>query len=215
MSSTVVRGIDASASKQQASLDAALADVEQSPADFVLSLCQSNGFYANIQPTASCDKFHPPTDEEIELYDLEVMTALKEEKIEVLRRMHEGGRCLQCCNRFGESLLHMACRRGFVEVVKFMIHEANVSLYVNDDFGRTPMHDACWAPKPNFPLMKLLIENAPEQIFLSDVRGHTPLSYTRRSDWQEWKKWLLEHKDLLRTAKYCTSDQLPLPVSTL
>jgi ankyrin repeat protein len=94
----------------------------------------------------------------------------------------------------------MACRRGFLDVVKFMITEANVSLYVKDDYGRTPMHDACWAPTPNFPLMKLLIEKAPEQLFLSDVRGHTPLSYTRKGDWFEWKMWIVEHEELLRKA---------------
>jgi hypothetical protein len=179
-------------------LDVALADEEKSPADFVISLCQCKGVDAKIQPTLSCDKFQPPTEEQIELYDLEVMTAVREQKIEVLRTMHKAGRSLQCCNRFGESLLHMACRRGFVDVVKFMVEEANVSLYVRDDYGRTPMHDACWSPSPNFPLMKLLVENAPEQLFLSDVRGHTPLSYTRKSDWSQWKNWLVQQESVLR-----------------
>lgn len=182
-------------------VEVALVDQEKSPTDFVISLCQSKGFDAKIQPTSSCDTFQPPTEEQIEHYDIEVMTAVREQKIEVLRTMHKAGRCLQCCNRFGESLLHMACRRGFVDVVKFMIDEANVSLYVKDDYGRTPMHDACWSPLPNFPLMKLLIENAPEQLFLSDVRGHTPLSYTRKNDWVQWKKWLVDHESLLRKAE--------------
>lgn len=192
-----------STSGKQDSLEDAIANCDQNPSDFALLLCQSSGLDAKIQPTASCDRFNPPTDEEIDNYDLEIMAAVREEKMDVLRTMHESGRCLQCCNRFGESLLHMACRRGFLEVVKFMIEEANVSLYVKDDYGRTPMHDACWAPVPNFPLMKLLIENAPEQIFLSDVRGHTPLSYTRRGDWQEWKKWLVEHQELLQKTECC------------
>jgi len=184
-------------------LDMDLVDSEKSPTDFVLALCHSNGFNAKIQPTSSCDTFQPPTEEQIDLYDIEVMTAVREQKIDVLRSMYEGGRCLQCCNRFGESLLHMACRRGYVDVVRFMITEANVSLYVKDDYGRTPMHDACWAPVPNFPLMELLLEHAPEQIFLSDVRGHTPLSYTRKGDWIAWKKWLVEHEALLRNAECC------------
>lgn len=190
-------------SAKEPSLQAALVDKDKSPADFVLSLCQTNGVDAKVQPTISCERFQPPTDEQIELYDIEVMSAVREEKIDVLRSMHEAGRCLQCCNRFGESLLHMACRRGLVNVVKFMIEEAHVSPYCKDDYGRTPMHDACWAPVPNFPLVKLLIEHAPEQIFLSDVRGHTPLSYTRRSDWQAWKEWLVQHRDLLRNAEEC------------
>lgn len=177
-------------------LDVELRNEEKSPTDFAICLCQANGFDVKIQSTASCDAFQTPTQEEIELYDNEVISAVREQQMDVLRAMHNTGRRLQCCNQFGESLLHMACRRGLLNAVEFMIGEANVSLYVKDDYGRTPMHDACWAPAPNFPLMKLLVETAPEQLFLSDIRGHTPLSYARKSDWRAWKAWLLEHEHL-------------------
>jgi ankyrin repeat protein len=177
--------------------DVALDEEEMSPTDFVLYLCKKNGFNVSIQSSASCDTFQPPTDEQIELYNIDVITALRDQNIEVLREMHTSGRSLQCCNRFGESLIHMACRRGFIDVVRFMVEEANVSLCVKDDYGRTPMHDACWAPVPNFELMELLIQHAPEQLFLSDVRRHTPFSYVRKSDWKEWKKFLSERESML------------------
>jgi ankyrin repeat protein len=178
-------------------LDFALDDNEISPLEYVLSLCRSKGFNVCIQSSASCDTFQPPTDEQIELYDMDVITALRGQNIEVLRKMHTSGRSLQCCNRFGESLIHMACRRGFLDVVRFMVQEAHVSLCVRDDYGRTPMHDACWAPVPNFALVELLLQYTPEQIFLADVRGHTPFSYVRKHDWKEWKKFLSERESIL------------------
>lgn len=178
-------------------LDIALDDNEISPLDYVLSLCRSKGFNVGIRSSGSCDTFQPPTDEQIALYDMDVITALRDQNIELLRTMHTSGRSLQCCNRFGESLIHMACRRGFLDVVSFMVEEADVSLSVRDDYGRTPMHDACWAPVPNFALMELLLQKAPEQLFLADVRGHTPFSYVRKHDWKEWKTFLSVHESIL------------------
>jgi ankyrin repeat protein len=182
---------------KSARLDVALDEEEMSPTEFVVYLCKKNGFNAKIHSSASCATFQPPTDEQIELYNIEVITAVRDQNIELLREMHRDGRSLQCCNRFGESLIHMACRRGFIDVVRFLLEEADVSLYIKDDFGRTPMHDACWAPVPNFELMELLIEHAPEQLFLSDVRGHTPFSYVRKNDWKEWRMFLSDRVSML------------------
>ena len=58
--------------------------------------------------------------------------------------MHKKGKTLQCCNRFGESAIHMACRHDLTDVVKFSIEEVGSILRVRDDYGRTPLHDAFW-----------------------------------------------------------------------
>jgi hypothetical protein len=50
-------------------------------------------------------------------------------------------------NRNGESLLHLACRRSTVDVVKFLIDEAQVNVFVTDLCGRTCLHDICWRPR--------------------------------------------------------------------
>jgi len=65
-----------------------------------------------------------------------------------------GGTNLQCANRFGESLIHMACRRSHRDVVSFLVNEAGVSLRVRDDYGRTPFHDACWRPELDLELIQ-------------------------------------------------------------
>ena len=134
--------------------------------------------------------FHEPTQEEIDSYDMSKIAAIRSQNITELRQMHESGKTLQSCNRFGESLIHMACRRGFNEVVEFLIREAGVSINIRDDYGRTPLHDACWTCEPNFALIDALINEEPRLLFICDARGVTPIQYARKEHWNEWKAFL-------------------------
>mmetsp|Transcript_5122 Transcript_5122/g.10329 ORF Transcript_5122/g.10329 Transcript_5122/m.10329 type:complete len:109 (-) Transcript_5122:51-377(-) len=76
------------------------------------------------------------------------------------------------------------------KIVKFFVVEANVSLKVRDDFGRTPLHDACWTQEPNYELVSLIIQKEPDLVFISDKRGHTPLQYVRHQHWSSWSKFI-------------------------
>ena len=91
----------------------------------------------------------------------------------------------------------MACRRGFTDVVRFLIKEAGVSPRVRDDMGRTPMHDACWTcesrPRPN---AKLLMEECPELLVLKDRRGSAPFEYTRVEHAGAWSAFLQEKREM-------------------
>lgn len=143
------------------------------------------------------DFFLEVTDEHFEAYDKNVLDAVHRQDIDKLRSLHREGKNLQCCNRFGESLLHMVCRRGFVEMAMFLVHEAGVSLRVKDDCGRTPLHDACWATLPAYELVELLIAVEPDLLIISDKRGHTPFQYARREHWHHWRKFLYDRWNLI------------------
>mmetsp|Transcript_46824 Transcript_46824/g.47621 ORF Transcript_46824/g.47621 Transcript_46824/m.47621 type:complete len:217 (+) Transcript_46824:337-987(+) len=115
----------------------------------------------------------------------------------------------RCCNKFGESLLHLACRRGKTEMVKFLLEESRTTattrvisarqmLAFHDDYHKTPFHDACCTPTPQFALIDLLLRVAPEQVLQQDIRGHTPFDYVRREDYPQWLKFLWERKALLQ-----------------
>jgi hypothetical protein len=47
---------------------------------------------------------------------------------------------MNCFNRFGESLLHMDCRRGFEDTVEFLLDQPEVDVRICDDNGRTILH---------------------------------------------------------------------------
>jgi len=135
------------------------------------------------------------------------------------------GQHFRCSNRFGESLLHLACRRGRTDMVRFLVEEftddnndsdndndsdnysdydydnseaARQALTIRDDCFKTPLHDACWTPSPNFELVELILKHCPEQVLMEDVRGNTPFDYVRKEDYKLWLGFLWQRRALLR-----------------
>jgi hypothetical protein len=169
-----------------------------SPQEYMMQIVQSQGIDVEIHDSLSVQGFFSEyTDEEVGAYDAEVITAIKTQNIEKLRHFRDIGRPLKCSNKFGESLLHMACRRGFLDVVSFLVHEAKVPVQVRDDYGRTILHDAAWACEPNFELVELILAECPDLLYMSDRRGHTPISYARKSHWSAWNKFLQQNAELV------------------
>ena len=143
------------------------------------------------------------TESNISGYDMLKTAALRTEDIRTFRRMLKRGENLQVCNRFGESILHAACRRGSSKLVKFFIEEAGLSVKVVDDYGRTLMHDACWSTKPNFEIAELLLNACPDLMLIADKRGSLPLQYTRRDQWADWGTFLEKNGKKLVPRELC------------
>jgi hypothetical protein len=178
------------------SLDDVKKDVN--PQEYLMERLKSNGSIVKISSSLAVEGFFSDfTEEEMSTYNHDVLSAIRSQDIDKLREFHQSGRPLKCSNAFGESLLHMACRRGFVDVATFLIKEAGVTVRVRDDFGRTPMHDACWTVEPNFELLELVMTACPDLLFMSDRRGNTPLEYARRQHWGAYNNFLGERHDLL------------------
>lgn len=166
---------------------------EKSPEIHFKEMLSKNGFHVDFRSFDTLDGFfHPPTPEEIDAYKHDVLNAIRNCDIDQLHHFQKNGRPLKCSNRFGESILHLACRKGSLEVVEFLIHKAHVPLQVCDDYGRNPLHDACWTAKTNFALIDLILEGCPDLLFIKDKRGYTPLSYIRREEWKEWNHYLTQ-----------------------
>ncbi len=92
----------------------------------------------------------------------------------------------------------MACRRGCLEVVDFLVYEAQVKLDVRDDFERTPLHHALWTTMPNFGVTDALLKQIPPEMLLNeDVRGHTPFHYARKEHWNDWVFFLQARNNFL------------------
>jgi len=167
----------------------------------IISSCELYlGFSPKFQSSLSMPSsfFLPITQDNIDNYTNSVVKAVCESDISFLKQMTNK---LQCCNRFGESALHLACRRGLVDVVTFMIQEANVSIRCRDDFGRTPLHDACWNIEPAWDIMDILVKKDPILLFLADKRGFTPFQYARKEHWHLWKQFLFDRRECFRIHK--------------
>lgn len=179
-----------------------------SPQTFLLDSLDRQGVDVKVMRfDAVSDLFEEPNQKEIDAYGFEALDAVRSRNIEKLKQFHKDGIPLKCSNRFGESILHLACRKGFHDVVDFLVNEANVPVWVKDDFGRTPLSDACWTIEPNFDLMDVLISKAPDLLLVSDARGHTPLAYVRREHWEKWNEYLRTKENSLKPKKLGVSSK--------
>ena len=110
--------------------------------------------------------------------------------------------------------MHMACRRGDSVLVKHLV-ALGASMQVSDDFGRTPLHDACWTPEPCFDVVIYLLQHDIRLLRLLDRRGSSPLAYVRNEHHPVWCAFFDSQKDnFWRLARSCLdrphSVRLPL-----
>jgi Ankyrin repeats (3 copies) len=138
------------------------------------------------------------TSERLSAYRLQVSQAIRADALWILKELHSQGMPLDGCNAHGESMIHLACRLGRLEIVKFLVHDANVSIRVCDDAGRTPLHDACWTNKPNFDLMHFVLDKSPELLFITDKRNFTAFGYIPSCCREEWCEFLQDKQAFLR-----------------
>jgi len=167
------------------------------PNDYLKGLLQAMGVLAHTRPSLSLDDFFlEMTNDHMRGYGADIISAIREEDLDALSRIRDSGGTLQCCNKFGESIVHMACRRGSTNVVHYLLRNG-VSIRLVDDYGRTPLHDAFWTQEPEFELVKTIILECPDLLYVTDKRGFTPLSYVRRDHWGEWCAFLEKHRNLV------------------
>jgi ankyrin repeat protein len=169
-----------------------------SPNDYFQQIVKAANLSFQTHPSLSLhDFFLEITPEHIDGYQTDLIAAIRNDDIHALRELYESGRTLQACNKFGESVVHIACRRGSTEIVRFLLEVAGVSVRLRDDYGRTPLHDALWTQKPEFDCVEIILRACPDLLLVTDKRGFTPLSYVRRDHWVAWCAFLESHQDLV------------------
>merc|ERR1740133_818196 len=148
-----------------------------------------------------------PTQDMLDSYGIpNLVNAIRENDLVQAKKLYED-KILTCnaCNRFGESILHMACRRGHLEMVDFLINTVGLSIInIKDDYHRTPLHDAFWSSSvQKYDIVDMLLSHSPEVVellFCKDKRGFTPLDYARKQDYSQWYQLLQDRKSSLRSS---------------
>jgi hypothetical protein len=171
---------------------------QNTPEDYLHKILKTRGLSLKVYDPND-DSFLAITDAHKKSY-ASVSQVTRNEDLEGLKELHSRGVCLQSCNAYGESIVHIVCRRGTLTSLEFLTQHANVSVRVRDDVGRTPFHDAAWTDKPNFQLIEKLLTIAPDFLLTRDKRGHSALNYVPRARWSEWCRFLQEHPDLIENA---------------
>jgi Ankyrin repeats (3 copies) len=158
-------------------------------------MIQSRGYTATKYTTLSSAYYNRPTPLQIASYGVYVIDLIRTANEPGLQQVMELGLSPNACNTHGESILHNICRRGDVGMFDIVL-QAGCAIQVSDDNGRTPLHDACWAATPNFPMVEKLLERDIRLLHMADNHGHLPLSFTRQDHWSEWLQFLESKKDV-------------------
>jgi hypothetical protein len=138
--------------------------------------------------------------------------AVRQSDTKLLVQLLHCGLSPNACNKFGESIVHSVCRRGDVDALQTLL-AGECSLQVSDDYGRTPLHDACWqSDNPCFDTVRRILEPDKNLICLKDIRGATPLSYVKKESHAQWIDFLMSEFDRFWPADG-TGNQSPPPLT--
>jgi len=173
------------------------------PSEYALAAFRANGVKIDEArkqcvtqfPSMPCDNV-----EQTDAYTSEVLEAIRRGDLTMLENLDTMKKLnVNACNRWGDSLLHLACRRSHTKIVDFLLKKG-VNVHIRDDYHRTPLHDAAWTTEPNFELIDLLLNQggACYQILMPDVRGFTPFDYVRQEHGGQWLRFLWERKAILK-----------------
>lgn len=156
-----------------------------SPQAFLDRMISACGYCTKIFSSLEGGYYCKPTPLQKASYGIQTVQAVRSSDAALLTKLLQCGLSPNPCNAFGESIVHMACRRGDFGILQVLVN-AGCSLQVTDDFGRTPLHDACWTAEPNFDIVKTIL-HADERLFhIVDCRGSSPLSYVKKDHWGKW-----------------------------
>jgi ankyrin repeat protein len=165
-----------------------------SPQEYLDDIMKSRGYSTKRYNTLKTAYHNKPTPLQRASYDLHLIGLVKQNRPDILNEIFQSGISPNPCNVYGESLLHMVCRRGEYHILKVML-DNKCNVQVADDYGRTPLHDACWASEPATETVELLLKEDISLMLMTDCRGFLPLSYVRKEHWEQWINFLDTHKD--------------------
>ena len=170
---------------------------------------KARGYSVDTYHTLQTAYYSPATPLQTASYGPAIIRIVKDGDADKLRELMQAGLHPNCCNNHSESLLHMACRRGYIDVVKVFL-EFGANLQVSDDYGRTPMHDACWQNEMNFQVVEEILKVDNRLFYMLDCRGSLPLSYVHKDHFEAWQEFLTNEEMLDKYfPKQAPSDEAP------
>jgi Ankyrin repeats (many copies) len=164
------------------------------PQQYLESLLRSRGYSVQCYDVLTTSYYNKPSPIQEASYGVYIVDVVRRNDSQTLESLLALGLSPNACNCYGESLVHLACRRGNFQSLQTMI-DMNCNIQVSDDYGRTPLHDLCWAAEPSFQSAAILLEIDSRMLFMKDCRGSSPLAYTRQEHWADWIKFLESRKD--------------------
>jgi ankyrin repeat protein len=171
--------------------------MEPHPQAFLENLLKERGYCnEDIQRIRTLDTayYHKPTPLQLASYEHHLVSLIKSKNVTEFKKLVTCGISPNACNAFGESIVHMVCRRNDEEMLNILL-QAGADLQVSDDYGRTPLHDAFWAGEPATDIVHTILSRDPHMLFLADARGTLPTGYIKRDHYETWNEFWRTHVD--------------------
>ena len=165
-----------------------------SPQAYLDAMIRKRGYLTRRYKTLKTGYYNKPSELQKASYHIHLIGLARSEDAEGFQAVMQAGISPNPCNQHGESLIHTICRKGSHNLLKIML-ESGSSVQVSDDYGRTPLHDACWASKPSFEIVKMILQRDIRLLHMTDARDAVPLSYVHKEDWKAWIEFLDSCKD--------------------
>ena len=167
----------------------------KSPQAYLDNMLKSRGYSTQCFCSLESGYYNKPTCLQKSSYGIKLVQAIRSSNVELISKLLSCGLSRNPCNAFGESVIHMVCRRNDYRMLKCLV-DHGCSLQISDDFGRTPLHDTCWTSEPNFDCIELILDTDPRLLHILDCRGSYPLSYVKKENWGQWIDFFKRKKDV-------------------
>jgi len=186
---------------------------KESPQAYLSRELEKRGYSTQTYCSLEGGYYCRPTPLQQASYGSAISKAIRGSDGIAVRKMMDCGLSPNPCNNFGESLIHMVCRRGDAKLLRILL-EAGCSLQVTDDYGRTPLHDACWRADPSFETVQLILDSDKHLVQLLDCRGSAPLQYVKPENYARWIEFIESKLDRFWPARDVASegDERPPPL---
>lgn len=167
------------------------------PEDCLHNILRARGYSTEMVAVKETVFHKAPDAEQVAAYDKAILRAVLDEDEPELEKMRTAGRRMDACNRFGDSVLHMACRRGRPRALSYLLRACgSQGVMLSDDFGRTVMHDACWTATPRFDVASTVLDADTRLLRMLDSRGSSPLQYVPQDQWPLWCAFFESRKEI-------------------
>lgn len=166
-----------------------------SPHAYLQKLLVSRGYSTTHYCSLEGGYYCRPTPLQCASYGLSVVQGVRTSNVPLFTALLSAGLSRNPCNKFGESILHSICRRGDYNLLKLFLDNGSC-VQISDDFGRTPLHDACWTAKPCFKSIQMLLARDLRLLHIVDCRGSPPLEYVKKESWAGWIEFLDANKEI-------------------
>lgn len=203
---------------------------DETPHIYLCAILESRGYSIEEFNALESAYHNTPTPLQEASYGGHILDVVRNGDSEELRKLMATGLSPNACNQHGESLIHMASRRGQTGCLNVLV-EYGATVEIVDDYGRTPLHEAAWSAEPNFEVVEVIMQEDIRMFNMLDGRNQTPLNYVRRDVWKPWKKFLKSKVETYwpkrnamedgpqqpppLTQKNPNSRKIPVPKSTL